>query len=65
MSHDMTGQVQSATTSHLERIINDHALLKREFADPIGHVKGGAVRLGANVGDRATLKGRYPDDCQV
>lgn len=32
MSHNMTGKVQTATTSHLERTINDYALLKREFA---------------------------------
>jgi hypothetical protein len=36
MSHNMTGQVQSTTTSHLERIINVYALLKRELADLIG-----------------------------
>jgi hypothetical protein len=43
----MTGQVQTATTFHLERIINDFVLLKHEFADPTDHVKSGAVARAA------------------
>jgi hypothetical protein len=41
-------QAQTAASPDFERIMNDFASLKRDFADPVGHVKKGAIN---GVGD--------------
>jgi ElaB/YqjD/DUF883 family membrane-anchored ribosome-binding protein len=51
MSLKATADVASATTPDLEKILNDFASLKRDFADLIDHVKSGATNGAGDAGD--------------
>ena len=51
MSRDAKDQTQSATSPDLERILNDFASLKRDFADLVDHVKSGAVNGAGDATD--------------
>jgi ElaB/YqjD/DUF883 family membrane-anchored ribosome-binding protein len=51
MSRDVKDQAQTATSPDLERIRDDFASLKRDFADLVDHVKRGAINGADDAND--------------
>jgi ElaB/YqjD/DUF883 family membrane-anchored ribosome-binding protein len=67
MSDHVTDETQAAATPDLDRVIDDLASLKRDFADLVNHLKSGAVKVAGDavrssvgpLGDKA--RGAYHD----